>query len=299
MNRLACCAALVATLGAMATPAQAYVRTRSKAGTPIAWRAPQVDLVVARPSSSFGTSAETFLSTVVRSAATWSHEAIPCGDVDLRVNPVLVPKGVVRNDGTNTVLVTEEGWTHKLAAIALTTVFLRNLPGQPEDGEILDADIEINSNNYTWADIPDDATSLRDYLNDEDLRNALTHEMGHLLGLWHNCHADDEEALPDDQGNLSPNCRNVTGDMMSATMFPSTEFAATDKRTLSDDELRAVCEIYPYTYQLVGAGCSVTSRFIAASGTEKSRSRPTTGLLGGAALGLLTAVVLRRRRRRG
>jgi len=284
LARYATVVAALAGLAAMATPALAYVRTRSKAGTPIAWRTPQIDLVVVRPSALFGTSAETFLSTVVRSAATWSHEAIPCGDVDLRVSSALVATGGVRNDGTNTVLVTEDGWSHKLAAIALTTVFLRNLPGQAEDGEILDADIEINGANYTWADIPDDATSLRDYLNDEDLRNALTHEMGHLLGLWHNCHMDDEQSLPDDQGTPSPSCTNVSGEMLAATMFPSTEFAATDKRTLSDDELRAVCEIYPYTYQLVGgAGCSVT---------PSSRAP----WLMGAAFGIVASLLMRRRR---
>jgi len=285
MNALGRCAAVVAALGATASPAAAYVRKRSDAGTPIAWRTPQITLVVARPSA-FWTTAETFLGTVVRASATWSHEAIPCGDVELRVAPALVDESVVRNDGTNTVMVAENGWSHQTDAIALTTVFHRNLPGQPEDGEILDADIEINAN-YTWADISDDATTVRG--EPYDLRNALTHELGHLLGLWHNCHGDDEQALPDDQGRPSPSCANLTGDLMLATMFWRIEPLATDKRSLSDDELRAVCDIYPYTYQLVGAGCSLAP----SPAGQAPRRR------GVAALGVLTTAFVLHRRRRG
>jgi len=290
---------LVALLLALVSlPAQAYVRTRSKSGTPIAWRIPQLTLTVVRPTPSFSTSPETFLSTVQRSAAAWSHEAIPCGDVSLKVDPVLADGGAVRNDGRATVMVTEEGWSHKLAAIALTTVFLRNLPGNPEDGEILDADIEINGSNYTWADIPDNATSIRDYANDEDLRNALVHEMGHLLGLWHNCYLDGEMSLPDDQGRPSPNCMNATGDMLLATMYPSTEFAAIDKRSLSDDELGAICDIYPYTFQVAGAGCAVGQGTgpAAESGDAHVSRRPLAGAFA-ATLAVFSALLILRRRR--
>jgi hypothetical protein len=242
---------------ASASTAEAYVRTRSKSGVPVAWRLPQVLLKVVAPSEAFTTTPETFASTVIRSAATWSHDAIPCTGIQLNVDSQHLSSGVVRNDGVNTVMVTEQGWSHMLAAIALTTVFLRNSPQGPEDGEILDADIEINGADYSWADIPDDVTSLRDYLNDEDLRNALTHELGHLLGLWHNCHGDTEAPLPDDQGHPSPDCGNATLAMHGATMFPSTEFAAVDKRVLSSDELSAACAIYPYTFRLEGAGCAI------------------------------------------
>ena len=67
----------------------------------------------------------------------------------------------------------------------------------------------------------------------------------------------EEAPLPDDQGNPSPDCGSATLAMHGATMFPSTDFAAVDKRILSSDELNAACEIYPYTFRLEGAGCAI------------------------------------------
>jgi len=291
---------LVLLLAASGSSAHGYVRTRSDAGTPVAWRIPQLTLTVVRPTSAFWTTPETFLSTVQRAAAVWSHEAIPCGDVFLDVDPVLADSGAVRNDGRATVMVTEHGWAHNMRAIALTSVFWRNLPGHPEDGEILDADIELNSDLFSWADIPDGLTSIRGYEGTHDLRSALVHEMGHLLGLWHNCHVDGETPLPDDQGRLSPDCLNVTGDMRLATMFSEIEKETIDKRTLSDDELTAICAIYPYTVQLSGAGCAVAHA--AAEPARSADQPPSRGLPAGAltrTLAVAFAFLILRLRRLG
>ena len=53
-----------------------------------------------------------------------------------------------------------------------------------------------------------------------DLRNTVTHESGHMLGLGHS--AD-----------------------VNATMFASASTGETSKRTLADDDIAGICAIYP------------------------------------------------------
>jgi MYXO-CTERM domain-containing protein len=55
-----------------------------------------------------------------------------------------------------------------------------------------------------------------------DLRNTLTHEVGHLVGLAH---------VPDSQP--------------AATMFARTTPGEIEKRSLSEDDIAGVCAIYP------------------------------------------------------
>jgi MYXO-CTERM domain-containing protein len=64
----------------------------------------------------------------------------------------------------NAILFRDDGWTHDLTAYALTTVAFNTRTGQ-----ILDADMEINSASLTVGDI--------DFV--------VTHESGHFLGLDH------------------------------------------------------------------------------------------------------------------
>ena len=83
-----------------------------------------------------------------------------------------------------------------------------------DTGEILDADIELNATHYLWTvhGDPDAETA--------DLMNTLTHELGHLLGFAHSEHLD-------------------------ATMFACTSPGEISKRYLGDDDVDAVCTVYP------------------------------------------------------
>jgi len=127
------------------------------------------------------------------------------------------------------------------AALALTTVSARMSSGQ-----ITDADIEVNAFNFMWGDLvvnPPTAGGTQVH----DLRNAMTHEMGHLIGLDHTCFPS-TSTMPhpnDDMGVPIPDCRVASQEVMETTMFPSADSGDVDKRTLGPDDQRAVCEIYP------------------------------------------------------
>ena len=70
-------------------------------------------------------------------------------------------------------------------ATGITTVFYVD-HGEPDDGTILDADVELNDINFTFVVEP---TTQQPRAGTEvsDLENTLTHELGHVLGLDHTC----------------------------------------------------------------------------------------------------------------
>ena len=90
-------------------------------------------------------------------------------------------------------------------------------------GEILDADMMINDQLATpfnaggpYANCPDTGCLS----NDADLANIVTHEVGHFIGVGHS-------------------------NVLEATMHANTERGSVEKRTLGEDDIDAVCDIYP------------------------------------------------------
>jgi hypothetical protein len=77
-----------------------------------------------------------------------------------------------------------------------------------------------------------------------DLQNTVTHEVGHFIGLRHPCTNDTtkEPDLPVCNASFAP-----------LTMNPATSPLEIRKRTLAQDEVNAVCDIYPVTSG--GCGC--------------------------------------------
>jgi hypothetical protein len=96
-------------------------------------------------------------------------------------------------------------------------------------GEVLDADMMINDQMTTrdsaggpYADCPDTGCPRGTLTapGPADLRNIVTHEIGHFIGIGHS-------------------------DVVEATMFASGGRESVDKRTLAQDDIDAVCDIYP------------------------------------------------------
>ena len=96
-------------------------------------------------------------------------------------------------------------------------------------GEILDADMMINDQLASrfnaggpYADCPDTGcpTGSPGVPGPADLRSIVTHEAGHFIGIGHS-------------------------DVEEATMFSSAERTSVQKRTLEQDDINAVCDIYP------------------------------------------------------
>jgi hypothetical protein len=159
-------------------------------------------------------------------------------------------------------------------------------------GRIVDADMRLNAAYRAFADLDPGGYSNGQGLA-FDLQNAVTHELGHVLGLDHTCVLDPDDPRPlDDQGIPVPTCAGASDEILATTMYPSTEPGWISQRVLSSDEVRAVCTIYPAgadpklcVLDLPNDGC----------GCAAAGARPG-GLIAAAALVL---AVIRARPRRG
>lgn len=164
----------------------------------------------------------------------------------------------------NLVVFRDNGWTFKgtYDNIAKTTVHFDG-----DTGEIYDVDMEINSaSNWFTLD-------RRDV--EYDLQSVITHEVGHFLGIAHS-------------------------DRPWAVMFPEYEPGSLAGRTLSDDDIEAVCAAYPpgrvATCDLTPRGGFDTCAPQAVGGCALRRDG---GPAGGSSIALgaaLCVVALRRRR---
>src|SRR5262249_1599274 len=125
-----------------------------------------------------------------------------------KLNDVSCAKSEYRSDApnVNVIFFEENGWTggdieHRLAGTKAH---------YSKDGEILDADIAINS---TMRDFTVGDNNVK-----EDLVSVVTHEVGHFLGLDH---SDQPEAL----------------------MY-STYSTGAVRRDLAKDDIDAICTVY-------------------------------------------------------
>jgi hypothetical protein len=175
----------------------------------------------------------------------------------------------------------DEAWPHSdlddggsavnASALALTTVTFNW-----KTGELLDADVEINTAQGEFT-LGDDDIVI-------DLLAIVTHEAGHFLGLDH------------------------TNDQ-TATMAPGYVPRTDDQRTLALDDELGICASYPkgratssascdpygtYSAQCGGGGCAVAGPGLAGSGRVGSGTQRTWLL--GLGLTLLLAFGVRARR---
>jgi hypothetical protein len=293
-RELALAFAIVATTVAWASDAHAYVRARSSTGAyAIIWPDPNVYLVVYTGNSKVSPS--DFVAAATEAAATWSA---PRADTSVKItvtsNPG-TPAGAAF-DHENTISFRTSNWdapTYPELALALTTIFTT-------DGVISETDTEINAVDpaFQWAVLPDDPVMAM-LSTEDDVQNALTHEMGHVLGLAHPCYlglAPDPPMLDNlGQPVLSCSAPTLPSDVLTATMFPTANPGNIGERKLSPDEVTALRDLYPAGLAPkiegpappgpAGGGCSVAGS-----------SRPDAP---GAVIVLVVGVAIAISRRRG
>lgn len=117
------------------------------------------------------------------------------------------------NDGLNNVIFLSDRWPFDSTNVAITRNFYV-ADGGEKSGLILDSDILINGVNFQFTTSGEPGKY--------DLQNTLTHEVGHFLGLGH-------EITPADS---------------DATMYATTVFNETGKRTLHANDIRGIFEGY-------------------------------------------------------
>jgi hypothetical protein len=183
-------------------------------GKPLYWAAPCVGFDVQKNASK-QVDYETADRILRASLGAW--EAASCGGESPSIEVADLGKvdctSVEYNQdagNANILIFRDDKWPHTddntTDTIALTTVTY-----DTDTGGIYDADIEVNTANFTFStDGVGTAT---------DLQSVLTHESGHFLGLAHSTDAE-------------------------ATMFAFYN-GGTSLRTLSDDDVSAICDVYP------------------------------------------------------
>ena len=182
---------------------------------------------------------------VTRSAQTWETQLQACGNLDLietaqhsssrfvgytqsgqnenlvlfrlQLCSAVVPPGdscVAAGNCGNA----HDCWDHGSTVVALTTSSYI-----VSSGELLDADVEMNAASATPTIVdspPCSPGGISTSCVANDLQNAVTHEIGHFLGLAHS---------PDP----------------SSTMYASEPLGETSKRVLDTGSKQFVCDVYP------------------------------------------------------
>lgn len=162
----------------------------------------------------------------------------------------------------------------------LTTVVFVDDAGSDRDGAIVDADIELNGVDFA---ISAGGQTLGSAPCLSDLRNTLTHELGHLLGLEHTCLAGGDPARVDGAGQPVPACgATTTPAIVDATMYNYQDCGETKKQTLEPDDVAGVCAAYPLARD--PGTCSPAG----ADGGGCCSASAGDGPLGGLALAALT-----------
>jgi hypothetical protein len=231
-------------------PASGYVRYRTQTGLPYAWNASCVG-VRAFPRTVANLSTSETQNAIAGAVEAWSAQnpsLASCSFLDLylTVSPEGDHQPPAQFDGTNNIGFLTDVWCARTteaasvcydpAALALTTNFART-----STGEIVDADIEINAVNFVWADLATRTGTDAE----QDLQSAVTHEIGHLIGLDHTCDLGTGAETPkDEDGNVLPDCESASTNVRETTMFASGALTDTSKRTLASDDQRGLCEIY-------------------------------------------------------
>jgi hypothetical protein len=117
------------------------------------------------------------------------------------------------NKNANVVMFHDSGWLEGSSRIGVTTP-----TGGTQSGLVVDADIEINSQNFSFASDPSGMMST-------SLLYVLTHEIGHFLGIAH-----------------TP----VSG----AVMYEGLQSVPFSRNLISPDDAAAICAAYPPGPQL-------------------------------------------------
>lgn len=191
--------------------------------------------------------------------AAWesASSAMACGGVRFTTQIVQAPEG---RDGVNTIHFRDDTWCrpgtigdpevcHSPDAVAVTRVLYVDDPASPRDGEILEVDIDINAVGFTLA------TDGR--ANAIDLQSAATHEIGHALGLDHNCGVENGAWPSDRAGTPVPSCESVTPDLATATMYVQVVPGDTNMRTPKASDTSDLCNAVGGTCETeVTGGCS-------------------------------------------
>jgi len=287
-----------------------FVRTLNKGKTaPLHWANSWVFLT---PDSAGTTdvAGDGEIQAFTAAAEAWNSGVQGCSYMRLKMKPSMSLE--VKPDGKNTLKFRHDRWCrpaygsepekcYRPEAAAITTLFHIDNPQNPDNGLIIDADIEVNAVDYQVATgCESSCVTAGDRGIVQDLQNTLTHELGHVLGLDHTCWQFSNDTAPlDGNGKPVPSCDStLPAEVLDATMYTYQGPREIKKRTPEADDINGVCAIYPTAEDPMifeevdvntGSGCC------SVGGGRAAARRDGVGLL---AIALATGAFVWRRRRR-
>lgn len=237
--------ALPLALLLFAAPAHAFAVKTTSTGTPVHWAPGEVALALTFDPMPDDLEPARAAAATQAALATWQAALDGTG---VTLTATTVTAGTDHADHVNSIRWATAAADPDIEDGVLALTFLAY---QTSDGAIVDADIVMNAADFTWTTDPTGCTSRY------DVAAAMTHELGHLLGLGH--------AIGHPE----------------ATMFATGEECEIGKRDLAADDVDGIDDLYRTIAPAPPATC--------AAGDARAS--------GGAALIVLAALGLRRRRR--
>jgi hypothetical protein len=209
---------------ALALPASAFELRRDADGGVLKWSGHLEFVIDERLAIQLG---EGRADLAVEAAVATLGDASPALTVSSRVGHAQgLGYRVGAGDNQSEILALAE-WPFDPRALAATVVTV-NL----RTGRIIDADIAFNTQERRFRVVDPIAEVDRNAEALDDVQNTVTHELGHALGLMHNC--EDEEVV----------------------MYPSAPPRETSKRVLAPDDLAGLAALYGPPPEALDAGAS-------------------------------------------
>jgi hypothetical protein len=249
-------------------PATAYVRSVTKAGAFYHWNRTDLGIEAYVGGQAPGLDPNQRLEAIRKAAAPWTHDRLSCSAIEIAVQGRPEATAQVKRDGINRLVFRRQEWcpdprepdepcyTSQTLALTTNTTIVKT-------GEIVEADMEVNAVDYVWANLMDQPGAGP---TARDLQNALTHEFGHFLGFAHSCIlSTSDTARIDDQGQPVASCGAESPTAHESTMLPEIGPTDLDRRTLTEDDQRGVCDLYPVPIvreqtEVEAGGCALASR---------------------------------------
>jgi MYXO-CTERM domain-containing protein len=194
---------------AVPMPAAAWTQSTSSKGAPIHWSDPCLTMYM-HEAGSDDVEDDSEFDAVLASFEAWNQAGCSSFVIQYAGKTNLEITGHLKEDpSVNMVIFRERKWAYTDRPVAFTAVTYN-----VQTGEVFDADIEMNGEDFRFTTQPEKEPWKI------DIQNTITHELGHVVGLDH---------VPD----------------VEATMFDHAGPGETKKRTLEPDDIDGICALYP------------------------------------------------------